>query len=115
VDVGQLVLTFGGLLFHCDGGFVVWPVAGLVIVALLVAERQRWHYLILLIVVIFLVPFITDALMWGSFPFIFDDAGVARLRMKAYASVSGSVISGGTASGNGLEQITNTCRFGRLP
>ena len=60
---------------------VVWPVAGLMIVTLLVAEKQRWHYLMLLIVAIFLVPFITDGLMWGSFPFIFDGAGVARLRM----------------------------------
>jgi len=41
--------------------------------------------------------------------------GFSYLSGRAYASVSGRVISGGTASGNGLEQITNTCRFGRLP
>jgi hypothetical protein len=34
---------------------------------------------------------------------------------EAYASASGSAISGGPASGNGVEQITNTGRFGRLP
>ncbi len=61
---------------------VIWPVLGLGFVALLVAARQRWRYSVLLIVVgIFLLPFIADALMWGSFPFTFDDEGVARLRM----------------------------------
>jgi hypothetical protein len=34
---------------------------------------------------------------------------------KAYASVSGSAISGGTASEYGVEQISNMSRFGRLP
>ncbi len=60
---------------------VVWPVLGLGGVAVLVAARQRWRYSALLILGIFLIPFMTDALIWGSFPFIFDDAGVARLRM----------------------------------
>jgi hypothetical protein len=60
---------------------VLWPVIGLGIVAMLVADRRQWRYLLLLIIGIFLIPFATDALIWGSFPFIFDDAGVARLRM----------------------------------
>jgi len=60
---------------------VLWPVIGLGIVAMLVADRRQWRYLVLLIIGIFLIPFATDALFWGSFPFIFDDAGVARLRM----------------------------------
>jgi len=34
---------------------------------------------------------------------------------EAYASVSGSAISGGTASEYGVEQISNMSRFGRLP
>jgi hypothetical protein len=34
---------------------------------------------------------------------------------EAYASVSGSAISGGTASEYGVEQISNISRFGRLP
>jgi hypothetical protein len=37
------------------------------------------------------------------------------LRLEAYASVSGSAISGGTASEYGVEQISNISRFGRLP
>jgi hypothetical protein len=43
---------------------VVWPVLGLGGVALLVAGRQQWRYLLLLIIGIFLIPFITDALIW---------------------------------------------------
>ena len=35
--------------------------------------------------------------------------------LEAYAFVSGSAISGGTASKYGLEQISNIGRFGRLP
>jgi hypothetical protein len=34
---------------------------------------------------------------------------------EAYASVSGSAISGGTTSQDGVEQISNISRFGRLP
>jgi SAM-dependent methyltransferase len=36
-------------------------------------------------------------------------------QQEAYASVSGSAISGGTASEYGVEQISNISRFGRLP
>jgi hypothetical protein len=37
------------------------------------------------------------------------------MSVEAYASVSGSAISGGTASEYGVEQISNMSRFGRLP
>lgn len=65
------------------------PLLGLVFVAFVVKNpadwnlkaRQRWLYSVLLIVGIFLLPFIAEALMWGSFPFTFDDQGVSRLRM----------------------------------
>ena len=38
-----------------------------------------------------------------------------KIRQEACASVSGSAISGGTASEYGVEQISNMSRFGRLP
>ena len=60
---------------------VVWPLVGLGSVALLVAGRQRWRYSVLLIFGIFLLPFITEALMWGSFPFTFNGQGNPILRM----------------------------------
>jgi hypothetical protein len=30
---------------------------------------------------VILLPFVTDTLIWGSFPFQFDDAGIGRLRL----------------------------------
>jgi hypothetical protein len=65
---------------------VVWPILGLTIVATLVklakerSARRRALYLVLLVIGIFLLPFVTEALNWGSFPFIIDDQGVSRLR-----------------------------------
>jgi hypothetical protein len=40
---------------------------------------------------------------------------IAASAQEAYGSVSGSAISGGTASEYGVEQISNISRFGRLP
>ena len=46
----------------------------------------------------------------------FQDSFILILiQPEAYASVSGSAISGGTASEYGVEQISNMSRFGRLP
>jgi len=66
---------------------VDWPIRGLFSVASLVrfnndlnADR-RWLYLLVLIIGIFLLPFITEALMWGTFPFCIDDQGNSRLRL----------------------------------
>ncbi len=64
-----------------------WPILGLLFIALLVKSAdklqvgQQWLYSVLLIIGIFLLPFLTEALMWGSFPFIIDDEGASRLRM----------------------------------
>jgi len=47
----------------------------------LVRDRQRWLFSGALVAGIFLLPFVTEALVWGSFPFIIDDQGISRLRM----------------------------------
>jgi hypothetical protein len=60
---------------------VVFPLIGMWAIGSLVADRQQWRWIILLVVVIFLSPLVTDFLIWGSFPFTFDNEGVARLRM----------------------------------
>jgi hypothetical protein len=63
---------------------VTFPLFGMMMIFGLVAEHQqrhRWGWVILLIVVILLLPFVTDTLIWGSFPLTFDNSGVARLRM----------------------------------
>jgi len=44
---------------------VVWPIIGLVVIAALVTQRQRWGRVILTIVVLLLFPFVTDFLIWG--------------------------------------------------
>jgi hypothetical protein len=44
-----------------------------------------------------------------------QDVELVKSGVVAYASVSGSAISGGTASEYGVEQISNKSRFGRLP
>ena len=72
------------------------PVLGLALVALVVKNpadsnlnaRQRWLYSVLLIIGIFLLPFISEVLMWGSFPFTFDNQGVSRLRNDSLHSVA---------------------------
>lgn len=66
---------------HVIAASVIWPVFGLGSVALLVAARQPCRYSLLLMVGIFLLPFVSEALIWGSFPFTFDHNGVGRLRM----------------------------------
>jgi len=45
------------------------------------ASGRRYLQATLIIVGIVLLPFVTDALIWGSFPFTFDNAGVGHLRM----------------------------------
>jgi hypothetical protein len=60
---------------------VLFPLYGLNAVRLLVSERVQWRWTFLLIAVILLLPFVTDVLIWGSFPLTYDDEGVARLRM----------------------------------
>ena len=60
---------------------VVWPIIGLVLIAALVTQRQRWGSVILTIVVLLLFPFITDFLIWGSFPLPLDDEGNIHLRL----------------------------------
>lgn len=46
-----------------------------------VGIKHRYLYSFLLAAAIFLFPFVTDALIWGSFPLGFDNQGVLRLRM----------------------------------
>jgi hypothetical protein len=42
---------------------------------------RRCVYILLAIVTIVLLPFVTDALIWGSFPFTIDSSGAHRLRL----------------------------------
>lgn len=42
---------------------------------------RRCFYILLAAIVVVLLPFVTDALIWGSFPFAIDNSGVHRLRL----------------------------------
>lgn len=66
---------------------VYWPIQGLRFAALIVTSDdvvetpRRYFWVFLLAVAILLLPFVSDALTWGSFPFNVDNAGIERLRM----------------------------------
>jgi hypothetical protein len=60
---------------------VVWPLLGLGSIPFLVAGRKQASWVFLIIVAILLLPFVTDFLIWGSFPLIVDQEGFVRLRM----------------------------------
>jgi hypothetical protein len=66
----------------------VWgPLRGLQFISRIVTSDdettvgKRYLYALLLAAGIFLLPFVTDTLIWGSFPLGFDNEGVPRLRM----------------------------------
>ena len=94
VAFGLAVLKFAwqrwdwGVLFSPSAAFcwgvivasVAFPLYGLGIIGLLVAERQQWRWILLLVVMILLLPFVTDTLIWGSFPLTFDNQGAAWMR-----------------------------------
>jgi hypothetical protein len=69
---------------------VWWPLQGLVYVSVVVTADdkarvgKRYLYAFLLAAAILLLPFLTDALIWGSFPFTIDNEGVWRIRMVPF-------------------------------
>ena len=66
---------------------VWWPLRGLRFISIVVTSheettlRKRYVSAFLLAAAIFVLPFVTDALIWGSFPLGFDNQGILRLRM----------------------------------
>ena len=66
---------------------VYWPILGLKGITSIIKFKygsnvsRRWLYSVMLVVGIFLLPFITDTLLWGTFPFCIDDHGFSRLRL----------------------------------
>jgi hypothetical protein len=66
---------------------IAWPLMGLALVSNSVTSIKavkppgRYIRVFVILFLIFMLPVITDALLWGSFPFTFDRNGIARLRM----------------------------------
>lgn len=46
-----------------------------------ITAKHRYILVGAAVVSVILLPLITDTLIWGSFPFQFDDSGVGRLRL----------------------------------
>jgi hypothetical protein len=77
---------FSPSAYFCAGvimASVSWPIYGLLLaaVALQDVKNKRYVYALFVAITILLLPFVTDALTWGSFPFNVDNEGVHRLRM----------------------------------
>jgi len=63
---------------------IYFPINSIVLISSLIAAdglKRRYVYVCLLVAAVFLLPFLIDALTWGSFPFNRDDDGVHRLRL----------------------------------
>jgi hypothetical protein len=43
--------------------------------------RHRYLSASLCVIGIAVLPFVTDTILWGTFPFTFDEAGIGRLRL----------------------------------
>ena len=63
---------------------VYFPIYSIrVLMSLIAADelKRRYVYICSLVVIVFLFPFLVDAITWGSFPFNIDNEGVHRLRL----------------------------------
>jgi hypothetical protein len=87
IELGWHRWHWGGLIspsaYFCEAvvvASVIAPIQGLIGAAGLLSGR-RYGKAFLLIAAVVLLPLLTDALIWGSFPFNFDNAGVERLRL----------------------------------
>lgn len=63
---------------------IIWPVQGLLLGMAILGEQSRGRARIVIamacVVLVLALPFVTDTLLWGSFPFTFDKQGYGRIR-----------------------------------
>ena len=60
--------------------YSIWyPIQGLILMYGCLSER-KWKAILIVAAIILVLPFVTDTIIWGSFPFMIDDAGVYRIR-----------------------------------
>jgi hypothetical protein len=79
-DWGALISPSAAICDAVVATSVALPILGILLIPSLV-KTKRSGSAALLLIAIFLLPFVTDTLIWGSFPFIIDDDGISRLRM----------------------------------
>jgi len=83
--MGRAVIAFGVLLPYCDGDFDLLAYSGIGINCIVCHSRRRDATAPSDRSLVgrggLCAPFVTDFLIWGSFPFNIDNDGVSRLRM----------------------------------
>ena len=79
MDLGRIISPSAAFFLTVTISSIFLPLAGLAAVAFL-AVAERWLWVIVMAVALLLLPFVSDVLIWGSFPFTYDNAGVGRLR-----------------------------------
>ena len=57
------------------------PIEAMIYILSSLAIGQQRRYILAIVLAIFLLPFATDALTWGSFLFNIDNSGMHRLRI----------------------------------
>jgi len=84
---GGLVSPSAYVCFSTILASVLVPIQGVFVAVVLLSSREpatfRRRYLSTLLVVIgiLVLPFVTDTITWGAFPFTFDASGAGRLRL----------------------------------
>jgi hypothetical protein len=58
-----------------------WILSFVIVSSEIESVGKRWLYALLLVVGVFLLPFVTDALIWGSFPFTVNRDGTGLIRL----------------------------------
>jgi len=96
IRLGWQRWDWGGLIspsaYFCESvvfASVAYPIYGLIGAAGLLSSRtsgaagagSQYLKAFLLIAAVLVLPFVTDTLIWGSFPFNVDNAGIGRLRI----------------------------------
>jgi hypothetical protein len=83
---GGLISPSAYICFSAVLASVFYPVQGILLSMASLSNgskttRNRFIQTLLLMAIVAIVPIVTDTLIWGSFPFTFDNAGWVRLRM----------------------------------
>jgi hypothetical protein len=87
-DWGALLSPSGDFCIAVVMTSVLLPIGGVIGVTAFLFDRNtvtnrqtRVVRALVILAAIFLLPFVTDALIWGSFPLTFDEHGNGRLRL----------------------------------
>lgn len=87
-DWGALLSPSAALFLSAVIGSVTYPVYCLILALTSLGNRyekkKRYLHAVIALAILAALPLITDTLIWGSFPFVFDAAGVGHLRLLPF-------------------------------